>query len=402
MLVTEISKITLSGLRTNRIIEADSLRALSFFTVVLQHAIGAYGSRPAIPLGESVILGLIFVFSKFAVPMFVFLSGLSLFYTYRDRFDLKKFFSKRLVTILLPYAAWTVFYSYYSRYGYLSLGHSGDVAKSIFNYSFAAFTLHNLAFGVSYYHMWFVVMIFQFYLLFPLLLRISRWFRAKGTDTLNRRLLFALNIGWLILLAVRIYFLPYVSVRMQSGLIYRYLTFWSDRHFIYYLGYFLLGAQAGLDIDNWRTRIKNISAWVWLGVTVSFFIVCWEMFTYMSNNHLNFMVAFTLKPEVALLCLGEILYLYRLSLLISNSAWQVRFLRFASKYSFGAYFLHALMLQIICLQFIDKLPVHDYILATALALALASLWSLIINWVWAQAYNLVKPYTAWMDIKQTG
>ncbi|HZW82721.1 MAG TPA: acyltransferase, partial [Candidatus Deferrimicrobium sp.] len=250
--------------KSNRIHEVDFLRAIAFFAVVLQHVIGAYGSRPGIKLDESVFLGLVFVLSKFAVPMFVFLSGMSLFYTYSQGLKIGEFFRKRVKSILLPYIAWTLFYSYFARFG---LPHSGDfslVASRFAEHGFMAEVLRNLTFGVSYYHMWFVVMIFQFYLLFPLLLRLSRWIMGFSSPKLNSRVLFGINLVWIVLLAVKTYVLPLISLPVQNNEVFQFLMAWSDREFIFYFGYFTLGAQAGLGVDKWRAWIKNLPTGVWV------------------------------------------------------------------------------------------------------------------------------------------
>jgi surface polysaccharide O-acyltransferase-like enzyme len=101
------------------------------------------------------------------------------------------------------------------------------------------------------------------------------------------------------------------------------------------------------------------------------------------------MVAFTLKPEVALLCFGELLLLYRLSLKIPVFSLQAKLLKITSRYSFGAYFIHALMLQIVCLEVVDKLPFHDHIVATVLSVILGSTLSVALDWILVKAYNFV-------------
>ncbi|HZW83049.1 MAG TPA: hypothetical protein VFF14_06440, partial [Candidatus Deferrimicrobium sp.] len=66
-----------------------------------------------------------------------------------------------------------------------------------------------------------------------------------------------------------------------------------------------------------------------------------------------------------------------------------KLLRITSKYSFGAYFIHALMLQIVCLEFVDKLPFHNPIGATVLSVILGSTLSVLVDWLWVQICNFV-------------
>lgn len=97
--------------------------------------------------------------SHFAVPAFLFLSALLLFYHYDDgtKQNWLLFYRKRLKTIVVPYLLWSLFYSaVVAQIQHLS------VEEGVLRY------LKGLPSGGSYPHLYFMVIIAQFYLLFPL------------------------------------------------------------------------------------------------------------------------------------------------------------------------------------------------------------------------------------------
>lgn len=139
--------------------EIDILRGLAFLAVVLQHAIGHYYPLPETGLADGVLLGAALIASKFAVPVFLFITGMVLFYNYSHTVHAGTFLWKRARDVVFPYAVWTVVY--------VVLIHKLDLG------AWATYrTLGRwLITGEACYHLWYVVMILQFYLLFPLLQR---------------------------------------------------------------------------------------------------------------------------------------------------------------------------------------------------------------------------------------
>ena len=75
-----------------RLIELEIIRAISFIFVIVQHTIGGYSLDPKEPLNNAVILRFIYTICKPAVPMFIFISAVSLFYTYKDEIKIKEFY----------------------------------------------------------------------------------------------------------------------------------------------------------------------------------------------------------------------------------------------------------------------------------------------------------------------
>ncbi|MBB5179412.1 peptidoglycan/LPS O-acetylase OafA/YrhL [Planomicrobium koreense] len=109
---------------------------------------------------------------KIGTTTFIFLSSFILFYTYYHR-DLTiklflQFYKKRLLYILVPYLVFSVFYFWLNTYLF---GSFSDIPLL-----FETF-MAKLATGKAGYHLYFVFVSVQFYLMFPVLLFLFKKFR---------------------------------------------------------------------------------------------------------------------------------------------------------------------------------------------------------------------------------
>ncbi|WP_285516899.1 acyltransferase [Thermolongibacillus altinsuensis] len=105
------------------------------------------------------------VLGKIGVPTFLLLSSLVLFYTYYEkpinRVTIQKFYKNRLLYILVPYLSFSVIYFFVKFFL--------DHAPVSFN-DFIIQLSKSIAFGTAYTHLYFIVILLQFYLIFPFLL----------------------------------------------------------------------------------------------------------------------------------------------------------------------------------------------------------------------------------------
>ena len=138
---------------SNKIFALDIYKALAAVMVIIIHIT----ATPVVSLTTGNALGFFLVINRLAkpsVPMFVFASGLALFYVYKDRqFNFIEFIKKRFLKILIPYLFFCiVYYSYF-------------VYAGVYAFSFE-FLLKSIVTGTLIYHLYFVIIIIQFYLLY--------------------------------------------------------------------------------------------------------------------------------------------------------------------------------------------------------------------------------------------
>ncbi|MBF4692906.1 acyltransferase [Fusibacter ferrireducens] len=166
-------------------------------------------------------------FSKPSVPMFVFMSGFLLNMMYKDKpIQPFIFWKKRLPKLLIPYLIWGTLY--YSLFAF----------KGIYPFDFS-FYIKGLLQGNFIYHLYFMVIIIQFYIVYPLL----HWIQKKiGVATL-----------FLIALGIQISTL-FLTLPLQ------------DRLLTTYCSYFVLGMFMNRDVPfRVRSPFYYLSAFVIVG-----------------------------------------------------------------------------------------------------------------------------------------
>ncbi len=215
----------------NRCLEIDLMKIISCLAVITIH-ISALGIGNPAPEGAVRNTALFFNgLSNFAVPSFIFLSGLALMLRYgSEPLSFTGFIKKRMNSILIPYLGWS--FTYFIIY---------TVA------GFYALTLSNILsvifLGTGEFHLYFVVILFQLYLLFPLL--------KDVVLKLHPLVITALAVLIHMIFAYGISPFPYM-----------------DRIFVPYLIYFiagmLWGAHYGL-MKAWMTKHRFLTAILYLG-----------------------------------------------------------------------------------------------------------------------------------------
>ncbi|GAU76784.1 acyltransferase [Fusibacter sp. 3D3] len=166
-------------------------------------------------------------FSKPSVPMFVFMSGFLLSMLYRDKtMNPLVFWKKRLPKLLLPYILWaTLYYSLFA-------------IRGIYPFNFS-FYIKGLLQGNFIYHLYFMIIIIQFYVGYPLL----HYLQKKVGDT--NLFLIALGLQLSTLL---------ITLPLQ------------DRLMTTYISYFVLGMLMTQAFDlKLKSPLYYLSAFVIMG-----------------------------------------------------------------------------------------------------------------------------------------
>jgi len=142
--------------KSARVPEYDVARVASIALVVLIHVIAPYVLPEARELGGAGPIGLLSRELRFAVPMFVLLTGALLWSRPRGGApSWREFFSRRLTVVLVPYLAWsTIFIAVGARLGIKPLGSLAAIARDVI-------------LGTTWYHLYFVPIIVGVYLCTP-------------------------------------------------------------------------------------------------------------------------------------------------------------------------------------------------------------------------------------------
>jgi len=163
-------------MKHSRIHELDVLRAFGFLFVVAQHLFGGFAWRAEVGTIQSLILSLIYVIAKPAVPIFLVLVGLTLFlYTKDQKPRFIEFYKKKFKNIMIPYILWSILII-------------------IFNGDFQKFSniIGILMTGSASYHLWYMGVLIRVFLFFPLMWFIFNY--GYSRDKTTRNILFALFV----------------------------------------------------------------------------------------------------------------------------------------------------------------------------------------------------------------
>ncbi|WP_079910424.1 acyltransferase [Paenibacillus sp. 32352] len=319
-----------------RVEEIQYLRGFAFLAVVLQHAIGHYAYLPETGLENGAVLGLLLIAAKFAVPIFIFITGFVLFYNYRDKVPFVPFIRKRFKDIVLPYLIWSTLYAIF--FGDLG-AEWRDVGKRI---------LLDWVTGKASYHLWYVVMSIQLYLLFPLLQRgvLRIWEITKP---------WMLRAGFILLC------LAYIGLTTKIGdissaaeswhlpVVTPLFTEYADRNALYFLLYFIMGAAAGLNIQYWKPwMMKTRTVWLSLYLLCSLvlFYKIVHSFPTGSGYVIQYNATLLLQPFMVVFLLLSVIAMCIMAVWLQEGTSDAlrRTFYYLGKHSYGAYLAHALML----------------------------------------------------------
>lgn len=216
-----------------RIKELEIVRAFAIMAVLMIHSTSE--ATVDIPLGSrsQVIYLVINKLSNFAVPVFVILSAIVLFYRYYDSWNVREalaFYRKRIQYIVVPYLLWSFFYYVYNQW----LPTKDWSGVTIDWLQFA----DKLRWAETGYHLYFIILILQFYLLFPLLMTAVKYWRWFGK--------YWVVIAFLFQTAFYIYHYWVHSFEHPATL------------FGTYIGLFAAGGAIGMNYERFRNASKHI------------------------------------------------------------------------------------------------------------------------------------------------
>lgn len=279
-------------------------------------------------------------FARFCVPVFVMLTGvLMLSRTY----ELNEFLKKRFSRIVLPFLFWSLVYAMIALNDNISAGHEMSFLEII------EWVIHLLLNGSSY-HLWYIYMIIGIYLFVPI---ISKWIQ----NATEKEILYFILI-WIFTLIINEPLLCSFRINVD-------LTYFSG-----FIGYLVLGYYLSIKSFSYRKGIMNAIAvfMVFIGVSITIFGTY-----YLSHDNNRFEEYFynynTLN--VLMVCVGLFLFFKNLEI---NNPIVVKSTNFISKYSYGIYLVHVLILR-----FLSIIKINYDFINPVFAIPLVTLMCLLIS-----------------------
>lgn len=218
----------MNSVKTDKLYELDYMRFIACLAVMIVHitATGVtgyiHGSLPhivALTLNRSL---------KFTTPIFIFLSGVTSFYSYRKKeFKYVPFIIRRLEKVLVAYFIWCiVYFAVYMKLGFYS-----------FN---IGFFIENVLLGTMSYHLYFVIIIVQMYIVGPLFYKLLKNSNNKITILIVSAIITVLCAEY---------------IRFEN----------SDRLFLKYMFFYMLGIFVTLEYDKFISLINKYKLLITFG-----------------------------------------------------------------------------------------------------------------------------------------
>jgi peptidoglycan/LPS O-acetylase OafA/YrhL len=308
----------------NKYILVDFLRGYSIFTIVLMHLCQGYASG---------ILSKALAFGGAGVHVFILCSGFGLYLSYlRKPLEYKYFLKRRFSKVWIPYVIAVIFWGIWLLmiYGIFPIK---EVASHLFLYKMFSTELDTSL----CYPYWFISTIIQFYLTWPLIVKIFRM-NWGGQILIILSLVWSTIVGFLGLEEER----PWGSFFLQ------------------YLWEFGLGMWIAERINEGRCRMLDVKEmkWRWLltgamgGMGLSAFMA-WNGGLLKLYNDIPSLIGYL---SVALL-------IYKIGVKVVN-----RFFEWTSNFGYELYLLHSLVYVVVTHLLLSMLPI-PVLLAIELVLA---------------------------------
>jgi len=292
--------------KKTRLSDFDFLRFVATLAVITIHITAGYvtASNTAYTLNQVV---------RFAVPMFIVLSGYLLYYSSNKKQSLLSFLKKRLKKIVIPFLVWTLIYLLYSYRHKMAM-----LTIKLFTSLF----LQGLVIGKGTPHLYFVVIIIQMYILYPLL--------EKGFERSYDRLLLSISFFITFYFQLGIYlFRWYIYILPKIS---NYTLMFPT-----WLFFFVFGMYAAKKQEKLEATLKKFPIWLGLAWLISFIIL-------MTDSKLSNTYGGSAKPTIILYCITSFFFFDAVAV---NLKIKNKYVTWLSEQSFFIYLAHILVLNLI-------------------------------------------------------
>ncbi|OLO39181.1 hypothetical protein BTR23_08990 [Alkalihalophilus pseudofirmus] len=296
------------------------LRSIACLSIVFLHSIGFALSGNHIGAWTRGFFDSIQVLLYYGTPMFIFISELLIAYSYRNKALPKNFLRKRFKLIFLPFLCMALFYT---------IPHANTLENGV-----TKFLLNAI---IGDFHGYFVLIIFQFYLIHMLFHEhLKRW-NPKIVVTVA----LLINVSYL---AIFNFTAP---LNIPAG---EYI--WNRFYWVPFFGwvfYFILGYYCGYYFDTFVRRLIQYKWLVLFGPVISSFLLLMIYHSEIISVHSSKRLDLLLHTPVMCFFLFYV-------------AQHVRkiptLLHMVNQYSFGIYLLHMFFLSLIDFVY-PKFPIFS-------------------------------------------
>lgn len=232
--------------------EVDLMRVIFIGGVLLNHTTTAFASRLAATSHSHLLLEMTHLMLHFTRMGFMFMTGLVLVLNYYHREPhWGRFWQKRYLSVGVPYVGWNAIILLV-----ITLGATGTIDWA----TYGAKLGHAVQYGDSYY-MYYILVTFQLYLIFPLLVALFKRFPQQHLTILG----FSIGLQLLLLIGLK-YWLPQMD---RTG--WWYLFRYYGNNVLVYQVYFIFGAFVAIhyrQVDAWIERYHRLIGWTTAGLAL--------------------------------------------------------------------------------------------------------------------------------------
>lgn len=188
--------------------EINYLRGFGVLAVIAIHTTGYFTE---IKSYNALVLWTLWtdVFSQFAVPLFILISGFVLARNYRSDFSITKFYKNRIRSIIPQYLIFSILYTLFNNWAVMQ---SNALSENF------ALLLNNIVHSNASYHLWFFSIIIQLYILYPIIIKSYDFCKSIGRAEFMIAILLILQTLWMV--GIHSSSLPFIKLNFISFLFY--------------------------------------------------------------------------------------------------------------------------------------------------------------------------------------
>jgi len=349
--------------KRQQVLELYYVRAIAAFGIFVIHATGGFSLYSEYKSKAMYLGTFLNQFFRFGTPVFMMISGFVLFYNYRtpEEFDWRRFYKKKATFLIVPYILWSIGYFLFSSYMYkIPITTDGllKLPKSIL-------------LGETFSHLYFIFLIVQFYIIFPLLIR------YLSTSMMNKPIMTFACVAIMqgIILIYEFYFRSATSIAIIN-----FINIYYWKTFIGWFFYFITGGIIAYNYDKFVDYIeKNIKAIIPVYI-LSVLLFLGEVYLdiYLNQGRHNFEKYGSIRPMNMIYGVLTFAVLVWITRKIKNKDnFIIKLIKSFGTYSLGVYFAHPMVLEYIRIKLMANFPNHiGYSRISSIAIIIGLGWVL--------------------------